>query len=85
MRELSHAIERAVLMSTTNRVKTSDLGLQENGSTIEQRLEHLTLDEMERQLIKKALAKFDGNAVLAANALGLSRSAFYRRLEKYRL
>jgi transcriptional regulator of acetoin/glycerol metabolism len=40
---------------------------------------------MERYVIKKALAKFEGNASLAANALGLSRSAFYRRLEKYAL
>ncbi|HTL54031.1 MAG TPA: sigma-54 dependent transcriptional regulator [Candidatus Limnocylindrales bacterium] len=85
VRELSHAVERAVLMSTGEVIKASDLGLHEQGPTLEKRLEDLTLEEMERHVITKALAKFDGNANLAANALGLSRSAFYRRLEKYGL
>jgi DNA-binding NtrC family response regulator len=85
VRELSHAVERAVLMARGDSIKPADLGLNENGSNLEERLDNLTLDQMERQLIKKALAKFDGNANLAANALGLSRSAFYRRLEKYGL
>jgi DNA-binding NtrC family response regulator len=85
VRELSHAVERAVLMARGESVKAGDLGLHENGSNLEQQLEDLTLEQMERHLIKKALAKFDGNANLAANALGLSRSAFYRRLEKYGL
>ena len=85
VRELSHAVERAVLMARGESIKAGDLGLHENGSNLEQQLEDLTLDQMERHLIKKALAKFDGNANLAANALGLSRSAFYRRLEKYGL
>ncbi|MBN2507193.1 MAG: hypothetical protein JXQ71_10905 [Verrucomicrobia bacterium] len=45
----------------------------------------MSLEDMERFLIKKALARHDGNAMQAAEALGLSRSAFYRRLEKYGL
>jgi len=45
----------------------------------------MELEEVERFLIKKALARFDGNALRAAEALGLSRSAFYRRLEKHGL
>ena len=85
VRELSHAVERSVLMARGESIKAGDLGLHENGSNLEQQLEDLTLDQTERHLIKKALAKFDGNANLAANALGLSRSAFYRRLEKYGL
>jgi DNA-binding NtrC family response regulator len=85
VRELSHAVERAVLMARGESISAGDLGLNENGLNLEQQLDDLTLDQMERHLIKKALAKFDGNANLAANALGLSRSAFYRRLEKYGL
>jgi DNA-binding NtrC family response regulator len=83
VRELSHAVERAVLMARGDWIKASDLGLQEGAGDLAPRLDDLTVEEMERHLIKKALAKFDGNANLAANALGLSRSAFYRRLDKY--
>ncbi len=85
VRELSHAVERAVLMAQGQRIQTNDLGLYEGESNLEQRLDDLTLDDMERHIIKKALAKFGGKANLAADALGLSRSAFYRRLEKYGL
>jgi len=85
VRELSHAVERAVLMAQKGKIQPGDLGLNDNDSGQELRIEDLTLEEMESSLIKKALAKFDGKANLAADALGLSRSAFYRRLEKYRL
>ena len=47
------------------------------------RLEDMSLEDVERFLIRKALARHDGNAMKAAEALGLSRSAFYRRLEKH--
>jgi DNA-binding NtrC family response regulator len=85
VRELSHAVERAVLMARGDRINSSDLGLQEEARDLTRQLDDLTVEEMERHLIKKALAKFDGNANLAASALGLSRSAFYRRLDKYGL
>jgi DNA-binding NtrC family response regulator len=85
VRELSHAVERAVLMAPSNAIQVADLGLQDSGATLEQRLDDLTVEEVEKQLIRKALAKFGGKANLAADSLGLSRSAFYRRLEKYRL
>jgi len=49
------------------------------------RLEEMGLEEVERHLIKRTLARFDGNVMKAAASLGLSRSAFYRRLEKYGL
>jgi len=84
VRELDHAVERAVLMAQGNAAKASDLGLRaESDST--PRLEDMSLDEVERYLIKKTLARCDGNAMKAAEVLGLSRSAFYRRLEKYGL
>jgi len=48
-------------------------------------LEEMSLEDAERLLIKKALARYEGNANRAAEALGLSRSALYRRLQKYNL
>lgn len=84
VRELDHAIERAVLMAQGTIVKASDLGLyQSSDSSV--RLEDMSLEEVECYLIKKTLARFDGNVSKAAEALGLSRSALYRRLEKFGL
>lgn len=84
VRELDHVIERAVLMSRDRQIKASDLGLT-SGSTDSRPLEEMSLEEVEAFLIKKALARNDGNARKAAEALGLSRSAFYRRLQQYGL
>ncbi len=84
VRELSHVIERAVLMADGDTVKVADLGLQ-SGTGEPGRLEDMTLEDAERLLIRKALERFGGNVSDAARALGLSRSALYRRLEKYGL
>ncbi len=84
VRELDHVIERAVLMVHGNQVKSNDLGLT-SGRDDAPRLEDMSLEDVEAFLIKKALARFDGNARKAAEALGLSRSAFYRRLQQYGL
>ena len=84
VRELDHVIERAVLMSQDRQLKAADLGLnvgRDDGT----RLEDMSLEEVEKFLIKKALARNDGNARKAAEALGLSRSAFYRRLQQHGL
>ncbi len=84
VRELDHAIERAVLMAQGTIVKASDLGLyQAPESSL--RMDDMSLEEVECFLIKKTLARFDGNVSKAAEALGLSRSALYRRLEKFGL
>ena len=85
IRELEHTIERAVLLANGDVVRASDLALTARGSASAQRLEELTLSEAERTLIQKALARYDGNVSHAANALGLSRSALYRRLQRYGL
>ena len=82
IRELSHSVERAVLMTRGERIDVGDLGLR-GGTEAVPRLEDLSLDEVERYLIRRTLDRNDGNAKLAADALGLSRSAFYRRLEKH--
>ncbi|MGH9934790.1 MAG: sigma-54-dependent transcriptional regulator [Blastocatellia bacterium] len=84
VRELDHAIERAVLMAQGTIVKAGDLGLY-HSSDSSSRLEDMNLEEVECFLIKKTLARFDGNVSKAADALGLSRSALYRRLEKFGL
>lgn len=82
VRELSHAIERAVLMAQGSTIRSADLGLGQVSSG-QARLEGLPLDEAERLLIHQSLEKFGGNISRAAEALGLSRSALYRRLERY--
>ena len=84
VRELDHAVERAVLMAQGKIVHAPDLGLN-LAREAAPRLEEMSIEEVESFLIKKTLARCDGNARRAAEELGLSRSAFYRRLEKYGL
>src|SRR5437016_2180059 len=84
VRELDHVIERAVLMARSSHLKAADLGLTSGGGE-SKTLEDMSLEEVEAFLIKKALARNNGNARKAAEALGLSRSAFYRRLQQYGL
>jgi DNA-binding NtrC family response regulator len=85
VRELDHAVERAVLMARGALVEAGDLGLANGHAAPERALEEMSLDEVECFLIKRTLARFDGNVALAAEALGLSRSALYRRLQRYGL
>jgi DNA-binding NtrC family response regulator len=84
VRELDHVIERAILMARGSHLKAADLGLTTGGGESKS-LEEMSLEEVEAFLIKKALARNNGNARKAAEALGLSRSAFYRRLQQYGL
>jgi DNA-binding NtrC family response regulator len=84
VRELDHAVERAVLMAQGNVIHLGDLGLRQTGSgDASARLEEMSLEDVEGFLIRKAMARY-GNVSHAAKALGLSRSALYRRLERYR-
>jgi DNA-binding NtrC family response regulator len=84
VRELDHAVERAALMAQGETIRAADLGLrmEREGPP---RLEEMSLEDVEALLIRKALARFNGNVSHAANALGLSRSALYRRLQRYGL
>jgi DNA-binding NtrC family response regulator len=84
VRELDHAVERGVLMAQGKTIRAPDLGLTVAREATP-RLEEMSIEEVEAFLIKKTLARCDGNARRAAEDLGLSRSAFYRRLEKYGL
>ncbi|HYU41850.1 MAG TPA: sigma-54 dependent transcriptional regulator, partial [Vicinamibacteria bacterium] len=84
VRELDHAVERAVLMTQAPQVRAIDLGLRAAPED-SRRLDDMSLEDVESFLIKKALGRFDGNVSRAAEALGLSRSALYRRLQRYGL
>ena len=84
VRELEHTIERAALMSRGEEVQAGDLGLSANRQQA-QNLEDLSIEAVECILIRKALQRFQGNVSQAAEALGLSRGALYRRMEKYGL
>ncbi|MBN9615510.1 MAG: sigma-54-dependent Fis family transcriptional regulator [Acidobacteriales bacterium 59-55] len=84
VRELDHTVERAVLMARGDRIEAADLGLQAQ-SAVAQSLDEMSLETVEAILIRKALARSDGNVSHAAEALGLSRGALYRRMEKYGL
>jgi DNA-binding NtrC family response regulator len=81
VRELDHAVERAVLMSQGDTIQRPDLALRGGAAP---NLDDMSLEDVEALLIRKAMARH-GNVTLAAKALGLSRSALYRRLERYKL
>jgi DNA-binding NtrC family response regulator len=84
VRELDHTIERAVLMARGPRIESADLGLHAQRGTA-QSLDEMSLEAVETILIRKALSRANGNVSHAADALGLSRGALYRRIEKYGL
>ena len=89
IRELQHAVERAVIMSGGNVLQPEDFNFatsqnvpgQEDGVN----LDHFNLEEVEKILIRKVLKKYNGNITQAAGSLGLTRSSLYRRLEKHGL
>jgi DNA-binding NtrC family response regulator len=85
IRELDHAVERSVLLAQGELVRAGDLGLRASAPGMTPRIEDLTLEEVEKLVIQKALTRFDGNVSQAAKALGLSRSALYRRLETHEI
>jgi DNA-binding NtrC family response regulator len=83
VRELEHVVERAVLMAEGREIRTADLGL--SAAAPATAVDEMSLEDVETLLIRKALARFDGNVSRAAEFLGLSRSALYRRLQRYGL
>jgi transcriptional regulator of acetoin/glycerol metabolism len=84
VRELDHVVERAVLMAEETLVGVRDLGLGAGADGVTP-LDQMSLEEVEQVLIQKALARAGGNVSEAAKALGLSRSALYRRLKHHGL
>jgi DNA-binding NtrC family response regulator len=82
IRELEHVVERSTLMAQSQQIRAEDLGLRPRVDGVA-RLEEMTLDDAEKYLIQKSLARYQGNVSRAAEALGLSRSALYRRLQQH--
>ncbi|HYN09930.1 MAG TPA: sigma-54 dependent transcriptional regulator [Vicinamibacterales bacterium] len=84
VRELGHAIERAVLMAKGRDITAVDLGLQAPVGT-PPASEEMSLDQAEKLFIQKVLARHGGDVRKAADQLGMSRSALYRRLQHFGL
>jgi two-component system response regulator HydG len=84
IRELQHAIERAVILSQEKTLQPDDLFLKSSSGQAATTT-GFDLEDMEKTLIIKALKRFNGNITDAARELGLSRAALYRRMEKYGL
>lgn len=86
VRELQHVIERAVIMSDSDKLCPEDLNLKAKTSTTETtEIDSYNLDEVEKNIIKKVLTRYGGNISKAAKELGLTRTSLYRRLEKHGL
>jgi DNA-binding NtrC family response regulator len=83
VRELSHAVERAVLMATSAQITAADLALQTPSEPA--RADDMTLEEAEKVFIQKVLGRHGGDVRKAAEQLGMSRSALYRRLQQFGL
>ena len=83
VRELEHAVERAVLLCRSEEIEPSNLAIAARPSS--QFFENMSIDEVEALLIRKVLRRCDGNISQASEALGISRPALYRRIEKYGL
>lgn len=89
VRELQHTLERVVIMNDKTIIDASDIALSTpnitNTSTNDEKLhvDNLNLDDIEKLAIRKALQKHNGNVSHAAEELGLTRAALYRRMEKY--
>ena len=84
VRELEHVVERAVLMARGSDIRVEDLGLRAKPETSSSR-DEMTLEEAERNIIQQTLNRYGDNVSQAAAALGLSRSALYRRIQRYDL
>jgi DNA-binding NtrC family response regulator len=88
VRELEHAVERAVLLCRGEEVEPANLAIAATrtaAASFEDMSENMSIDEVESLLIKKVLRRCDRNISQAAEALGLSRAALYRRIGKYGL
>lgn len=84
IRELQHAIERAVILTTGNIIREDAFeGQSRSTSGNAMTLNSYQIEEMEKQLVIKMLKKYNGSITDAAKELGITRQALYRRIEKY--
>lgn len=85
IRELQHAVERAVIMSDATELKTADFLLTSQARKADTKVQTYNLEQIEKSAIQNAIKKYKGNLTLAAKELGFGRSTLYRRMEKYGL
>lgn len=85
VRELQHAVERAIILTTGNTLQPENFMLRPPRTNINHENETLNLSELEQKTIEKALKISEGNISRAAEILGITRFALYRKLEKYKL
>src|SRR5690606_37331101 len=84
VREMENVIERAVILAENQEIDAYDLHFSNMEVPMENSA-NLTLEEMEREMIQKALRRHLGNISKAADELGITRAALYRRMEKFNL
>ncbi len=86
MRELQHSIERAVILCNGNDLEIRDFQISYSYDQSQPlQFDHLDLDRIEKWAIETCLGKHDGHVTRAASELGITRGAFYRRIEKYEI
>ncbi|HWA35098.1 MAG TPA: sigma-54 dependent transcriptional regulator [Cyclobacteriaceae bacterium] len=85
IRELQHAIERAVILNEDKVIRNAELVVGNNSLSHKNELTDLTMEEMEKQFILQTLDRHGGNVSHAARALGMTRTALYRRMKKHHL
>lgn len=85
VRELQHAVERAVILATGNMLQPENFMLRPPRATSNNEPDILNLTDLEQQAIAKAMKRSEGNISRAAELLGITRFALYRKLEKYNL
>jgi DNA-binding NtrC family response regulator len=85
IRELVHAVERAVIMSESDQLRLGDLVLRPQAAAGPALPEDLNLSRLEARAIEQAIAKHDGNLSRAAQELGLGRTTLYRKMAKHGL
>jgi len=87
IRELQHALERAIIMSDTDTLNPDDFFFLASkiDNSVNTEADNFNLDDVEKNVIQRAVNKHNGNISKAAKELGLTRASLYRRLEKYGL
>ena len=85
IRELQHAIERAVILTEEKLIRTADLLINNIPTRPNEAAQQITMDEMEKRFILQSLDDNDGNVSQTAKALGMTRTALYRRMKKYKI
>lgn len=85
IRELQHAVERAVILNEGKAIQNAELFINNSNLPPKKDNTPLTLDDMEKQFIQQSLSDHDGNVTTTARTLGMTRTALYRRMKKHGL